>query len=73
MGEFDIVGACIETNPNAVKVSFRSKDGDKYDVSKLAVALGGGGHKAAAGANLNMPLAEAKALVVSKAKELYNL
>jgi phosphoesterase RecJ-like protein len=73
MGEFDIVGACIETSLNIVKVSFRSKDGEKYDVSKLAVALGGGGHKAAAGANLNMPLAEAKALVVAKAKELYNL
>jgi nanoRNase/pAp phosphatase (c-di-AMP/oligoRNAs hydrolase) len=42
-------------------------------VSKLAVALGGGGHKAAAGATIKLPIPEAKALVVSKAKELYNL
>lgn len=72
MGEYEIVGACIESAPNKVKVSFRSKDGNKYDVSKLAVALGGGGHKAAAGVNLNMSLDDAKKLVVSKIKELYN-
>jgi phosphoesterase RecJ-like protein len=70
---FDIVGACIEVGPKTVKTSFRSKDGNCYDVSKLAVALGGGGHRAAAGAVLPMPLEEAKRLVVAKAKELYNL
>ncbi|MDB5238859.1 MAG: phosphoesterase RecJ protein [Candidatus Parcubacteria bacterium] len=73
IGSFDIVGACIETEPNVIKFSFRSKDGNAYDVSKLAVALGGGGHKAAAGTTLNMPLEEAKKAVVAKAKELYNL
>jgi phosphoesterase RecJ-like protein len=73
VGTFDIVGACIETEPNLIKFSFRSKDGNVYDVSKLAVALSGGGHKAAAGAEIKMPLDEAKHLVVAKAKELYNL
>ena len=74
MGGFDVVGACIETEPNVIKVSFRSKDGDVYDVSKLTVALGGGGHRAAAGALLTgMSLEEVKKLVVRKAKELYNL
>lgn len=63
----------IERKPNKVKVSLRTRDKDRYDVSKLAAALGGGGHRAAAAAVLNMPLDEAKKLVVSKAKELYNL
>ncbi len=49
----------IERDLNVVKVSFRSKDAVKYDVSKLAVLLGGGGHKMAAGATLEMPLPEA--------------
>jgi nanoRNase/pAp phosphatase (c-di-AMP/oligoRNAs hydrolase) len=40
----------------------------------LAASLGGGGHKAAAGISLEgMSLADAKKLVVAKAKELYNL
>lgn len=72
-GEFDIVGALIEEKPNKVKLSFRTKDANTYDVSKLAVALGGGGHKAAAGASLDMPLEDAKRIVVEKIKELYNL
>lgn len=66
-------GIMIEIAPQTVKISFRSKDGSVVDVSKLAVALGGGGHKAAAGATLMMPLADAVSLVVAKAKELYNL
>lgn len=62
-----------EIERDKVKISFRSRDSTKYNVSKLAVALGGGGHKAASGALLNMSLEEAKQAVVSKAKELYNL
>lgn len=73
VGEFDIVGALIEAQPNKIKISFRACNSDSYDVSKLAVALGGGGHKAAAGASIEMSLNDAKKLVVSKAKELYNL
>lgn len=73
VGTFSIVGALIEARPDNIKVSFRSHDSDAYDVSKLAAALGGGGHKAAAGATLIMSLQDAKKLVVEKAKELYNL
>jgi len=73
VAEWYVSGILIEIEPNKIKMSFRSKDSNKYDVSKLAVALGGGGHKAASGATLDMPLASAKALVVAKAKELYNL
>ena len=62
-----------EAEPNKVKVSFRTRDSKIYNVSELAVALGGGGHKDAAGAVLFMPFVEAKELVVKKIKELYNL
>lgn len=70
---FDLYAVILEPRPNKIKISFRTSDANKYDVSLLATSLGGGGHKAAAGAVLEMPLEEAKALVVSKAKELYNL
>ncbi|MDE2037856.1 MAG: DHH family phosphoesterase [Patescibacteria group bacterium] len=63
----------IERVEGEVKVSLRTRDRDRFDVSKLAAALGGGGHRAAAAAVLHMPLDEAKKLVVAKAKELYNL
>jgi len=71
--EWKVSGSLIENEPGHIKVSMRSKDGDRYDVSKLAVALGGGGHKAAAGATLTMPLPEAIEKIVATAKEIYNL
>jgi len=71
---WDIDVGLVEKEPGEIKVGLRTRDADKYDVSRLAVALGGGGHKAAAGAGLTgMSLEEAKKLVVAKAKELYNL
>jgi phosphoesterase RecJ-like protein len=70
---YDLFGALIEARPDRIKLSFRSNDPEKYDVSRLAISFGGGGHKAAAGFVLNMPLLEAKAAVVEKIKELYNL
>lgn len=73
VAEWIVSGILIEIEPGKVKMSLRSKDGEKVDVSKLASAFGGGGHKAAAGATLDMPLDEAKKSVVAKAKELYSL
>jgi phosphoesterase RecJ-like protein len=70
---WNISGTIIEREPGKVKCSFRTRDSVKYDVSKLAAALGGGGHRAAAGAKLNMSIEEAKNLVVKKVEELYNL
>lgn len=68
-----VCGTLVEVEPNKIRLSFRSNNADQYDVSKLAVAIGGGGHRAASGAVLEMPLADAVKLVVQKAKELYNL
>lgn len=47
---------------NKVELSLRSKAG--YDVSAVAFALGGGGHKPAAGATVNGTLEEVKARVM---------
>jgi len=73
IGGMKITGALIEARPNEIKLSFRGSKNGACDVSKLAVALGGGGHRMAAGAGLKMPLDEAVKLVVEKIKELYNL
>jgi phosphoesterase RecJ-like protein len=70
---WDIAVAAIEREPNVVKLSLRTRNQEKYDVSRLAVALGGGGHKGAAGAVLTTSLDEAVAKVVETAKVLYNL
>jgi len=64
----------VEIEPDKIKMNFRTRDADKFDVSKLAAAVGGGGHRAAAAAVVSgISLSDAKALVVAKAKELYNL
>ena len=46
--DFGIV--MVETNDGVLSVSFRSRSG--FDVSKIAQEVGGGGHKAAAGARI---------------------
>jgi len=69
----EIASTIIEVEPNKLKLSFRSKDSDRFDVSKIAVALGGGGHKQAAGAKLSMSIDEAIEKVVKIIKEIYNL
>jgi len=47
----------IEQHRGGIKVSVRSRSG--FDCSRLAARFGGGGHRAAAGATLPDPLAEA--------------
>ncbi|HVZ94366.1 MAG TPA: DHH family phosphoesterase [Phycisphaerales bacterium] len=59
----------IETEHRLTKISLRSKAGDGgergIDVNRIAQTLGGGGHFHAAGAKLQLPLAEAKARVIA--------
>ncbi len=54
----------VEKEAGRVRVSLRSKDANLLDVSKVAVALGGGGHPLAAGILLLMPIDEAKEKVI---------
>jgi phosphoesterase RecJ-like protein len=62
----------VEEKAEKVKISFRTRDSEVYDVSKIAAALGGGGHKAAAGAFLEMPLVEAKRKVLDVIAHLHS-
>ena len=70
---WNIGASLVETEPNQIKISFRTRDADKYDVSKIATALGGGGHKAASGAVLFSSIDEAVKKVVENTKIIYNL
>ena len=51
-------------NPNETRVSMRSNT--PYDVAKICMRLGGGGHPRAAGATVHLPLDEAIAVVVKE-------
>ena len=58
-----LIAVVFKVQPeNKVELSFRSKFG--YDVASVAFALGGGGHKAAAGATVEGTLDEVKARVM---------
>jgi phosphoesterase RecJ-like protein len=61
--EADIAVVFDERSDGTVGVSMRAVPG--FDVSKLAVSLGGGGHAQAAGCTLSGSLAEVKAHVLS--------
>ncbi|MBR6090959.1 MAG: bifunctional oligoribonuclease/PAP phosphatase NrnA [Anaerolineaceae bacterium] len=58
----------IETNDLQTKISWRALPG--YNVSEVAVALGGGGHKAASGATIAKPIDEVIPVVLKKTKEM---
>jgi phosphoesterase RecJ-like protein len=57
----------VEQQGGGFKISFRSRS--KVDCSKLAEVYGGGGHKAAAGAFLQGPLAEVQPLVLDAVRQ----
>jgi phosphoesterase RecJ-like protein len=58
-----LIAVVFKVEPdNKVELSFRSKAG--YDVAAIAFALGGGGHKPAAGATVVGTLDEVKARVI---------
>lgn len=69
---FDIAISAIESEPGIVKLSFRTRNIPKYDLSKIATALGGGGHRGAAGARLNMTMEKAIEKVVENIGLIYN-
>jgi phosphoesterase RecJ-like protein len=65
------IGVCItEIEPGNIKVSFRTRDSQKYDLSAIAGTLGGGGHKAASGIVFkDITLDEAKKKIVAAVEE----
>lgn len=62
------VACMLREQDGCVRGNLRSKDGT--DVSALAREFGGGGHKAAAGFTLELPIAEAFELLKGKLEEL---
>ncbi len=68
---WDIDVGMIEQEKNMVKFSFRTRDGERFDVSKVAVLLGGGGHKGAAGATVRIPFEQAKRKLLDALAEAY--
>jgi bifunctional oligoribonuclease and PAP phosphatase NrnA len=69
---WDIGLTLTEYEPQIVNVSFRTRDSQKYDVSKIALATGfGGGHPPAAGATLNMSFDQAKTLLLTTISQIY--
>lgn len=66
--ECDVSVLFVEQNNHHVKVSWRAKPG--LDVSQLAFSLGGGGHPAAAGADIEGNLSEVQQNVLEKT-EIY--
>ena len=68
---WDLCLALYEWEPGRVKFSGRTRDAKRFDVSRLASALGGGGHAAAAGAHVAGTAAEVRAQVLKLIAEIY--
>jgi phosphoesterase RecJ-like protein len=60
----------VEQPNGNIKVSWRSQPG--YDVAEIAKLFGGGGHAAAAGAEISGTLAEVQSLVLEKTLPMIN-
>ncbi len=58
-----------ESKKGITKISLRSTDSN-FDVAKVAVNFGGGGHTMAAGCTLNVPCQDAKEKIYSYIKEI---
>ncbi len=69
---WEIAASLIEIEPSVVKVSLRTRQSDKYHMSRIAQALGGGGHPAAAGVTLQAPLNQAVQTLLSTINQLYH-
>jgi phosphoesterase RecJ-like protein len=66
--ETDVAVIFIEQENGKVKVSWRAKEG--YDVSEIATSFGGGGHKPAAGAEIDGQLNKVKNEVLQATRNI---
>lgn len=64
-----IVFLLVYKDKNTTILELRSKS--QYDVSKIALELGGGGHKNASGAQLSLSITESELEIVKKIKKYY--
>jgi phosphoesterase RecJ-like protein len=70
--EDHVVGMIFVEQRNSVKISWRALQ-PGVDVSQIATHFGGGGHKAAAGADLSGNLEEIQTRVLQTTREMLNL
>jgi phosphoesterase RecJ-like protein len=63
----DVTALFVEDDAGDVEISMRARNG--FDVSRLAIELGGGGHASAAGAKVAGPLEQVAATVTSRLKQ----
>ncbi len=68
---WDIGICCVEASENHIEFNFRGRNPDKYDLGEIARRLGGGGHRAAAGAPVKKTLSEAKELLLKTIQKVY--
>lgn len=61
------IGVFFREDDGETKVSLRS--GTDFDVSKIAMEFGGGGHKRAAGINIKKPFEDVKNIILNKVKD----
>ena len=64
----DVALVFVEQVGGSVKISWRAQNG--YDVSQLALQYGGGGHRAAAGAEIKGSLSEVQEVIVKATRKL---
>jgi phosphoesterase RecJ-like protein len=69
INETDVSLIFVEQNHSHVKVSWRSQPG--FDVSQIALSFGGGGHKSAAGADIEGTLEEVQEKVLTATRSLW--
>ncbi|MFA4986621.1 MAG: bifunctional oligoribonuclease/PAP phosphatase NrnA [Candidatus Brocadiia bacterium] len=67
-GSAELAVMFLETDGERTRVSLRSKGG--LDCNVLAAVFGGGGHRAAAGAVLEMPMDRAQSQVIAQAEAM---
>ncbi len=69
---WDLVASIVEAEPNMVTISLRTRDQEKYDVSKIAKLIGkGGGHPGAAGTTVSESLDTAKQMLLDEIAKLF--
>lgn len=66
--EVDVAAVFVELASGEIEISFRAQPG--FDVSQVALELGGGGHPAAAGCTLPGPMRDAVNRVVPRLKQV---
>jgi phosphoesterase RecJ-like protein len=68
---WDLDIAMLEKEGESCRVSLRTRDTTIFDLTKLAIALGGGGHKASSGATIRLPFVEAKKVLLETIQKVY--